>query len=297
MQELSDLCYTLISKIIDDKTYIIRSSVRDIVLEILFWNVHRKDLRVLVCDVANDVSADVVILIENSVTADQTLECLRSEISPAFEKPRAIDSRFQLFSRSPRLDLSEVYSGNRISIRRLWYMETELLLGIVHLVDNLNWDKANQQGEVMLLANEIRRQETKAGHNQTVILGDFNMNPFDQAMHIATGMNAMMTSKSVEKSRSRILQKRSYPFFYNPMWNLFGDRTPGPAGTFYHQSPSSGMYGWNMLDQVLIRPDAIKWFYNVEILTSAGNKLLQNRQERPDKRNASDHFPIHVTLK
>ncbi len=52
-----------------------------------------------------------------------------------------------------------------------------------------------------------------------------------------------------------------------------------------------------MLDQVLLRPSAIPWFEDVQILTQAGDKPLHTKSGRPDKNAASDHFPILLTLK
>jgi hypothetical protein len=264
-------------------------------LKILFWNVNKKDLRDLICNAAVAVSADIVILLENKVTWSDTLNDLRSRVSPAFDCPDPIVDRFQVFSRTIGLDLSVAYAGNRISLRRLRFSGTELLLGIVHLQDKMNCDMPNQQAQVQLLAGEICRYEDSVEHNQTILIGDFNMNPFDPAMNLATGLNAMMTAKCVQKG-SRVQQQQSYRFFYNPMWGLFGDRTPGPSGTYYHTAASQGMYGWNMLDQVLIRPSAIQWFDNVQILTAAGTISLQTKLGRP-KKNVSDHFPILLTLK
>lgn len=265
-------------------------------MKLLFWNLNKKDLRALVCDTAIAVSADVVILLENCMTKDETLGRLKADVSADFHCPSASLSRFQLFCRDSEVDLSEAYSGDRISIRRLHFAGTELLLGMVHFVDKGNWGEPHQSAQVQLLAAEVSRREGKIGHNRTFLIGDFNMNPFDQAMNMAPGMNAMMTVKCVERG-NRTVQKIQYPFFYNPMWGLLGDRTPGPPGTYYHSVASKGIYGWNMLDQVLVRPDAIPWFHDVSILTSAGNVSLRTQLERPDAQAASDHFPILLTLK
>jgi endonuclease/exonuclease/phosphatase family metal-dependent hydrolase len=263
---------------------------------LLFWNLNKKDLRNLVCDAAIAVSADVVILIETSVALSDTLEALQANVSRQFRSPTAVPGRFQLFSRNADLDLTEIYSADRVSIRRLRGARTDLLFGIVHFVDKLNWDEANQSGQIQLLAADIRQIEDAVGHSRTIIVGDFNMNPFDRPMNLATGLNAMMTKDCVARG-SRRQQTRDYPFFYNPMWNLFGDKTRGPAGTYYHSVSSRGHFGWNMLDQVLVRPGALDAFDDVTIVTNAAEKPLYTEHGRPNAAVASDHFPLLIRLR
>lgn len=268
----------------------------NIVTKILFWNLGKKDLREHICAAAKASSADVVVLIEWENSEIEMMKALQNGVSPDFHRPISTPSRFQLFCRSRNLDLAEIYASNRVSIRKLRSDTIELLLGLVHGVDKLNWDHENQLANMVLLMSDIRAKEAEMNHSRTILIGDFNLNPFDRAMNIATGMNAMMASTCVKKG-SRKIQKVSYEFFYNPMWGHFGDRTPGPPGTFYHTSSSKGHYGWNMLDQVLFRPAATPWFVDVQILTKAGDKPLHTKSGRPDKNAASDHFPILLTLK
>ena len=63
---------------------------------------------------------------------------------------------------------------------------------------------------------------------------------------------------------------QSYPYFYNPMWNLYGDepRSSAPATYYYRGSDPHELY-WHMLDQVLIRPSLLNRFdfSNLEIVT------------------------------
>jgi exonuclease III len=223
------------------------------------------------------------------------LDRLKPRVSTSFDRPAASDGRFHLFCRDSGLGLNELFSSDRLSLRRLRRGNESLLLGIVHVVDKWNWDESQQSTQVQLLSAEIHEHEKKHAHHRTILVGDFNMNPFDAAMNIAPLLNAMMTKKCVQAG-SRRLQKREYSYFYNPMWSLLGDETFGPAGTYYHSVSSKGFFGWNMLDQVLVRPAALKWFKNVQILTSAGKTSLQTKSKRPDKVRASDHFPILLEL-
>jgi hypothetical protein len=263
--------------------------------KILFWNVGRKVLHGLACDLAQRSSSDVVILLESASTEKDTLEALQSNVSPDFHCPPCIPSRFQVFCRDASLNLAEFYSSNRVSLRLLTYAGVEATLGLIHLMDKLNYDESNQLVEIALLAQDIRTEEDKQGHDRTILIGDFNMNPFDPAMNLATGMNAMMSSKCVKRV-TRTQQGKKYRFFYNPMWSLLGDLTEGPPGTFYHSTTGNGHYGWNMLDQAIFRPSIIPWFKKVEILTMAGGKSLCTKFGRPNKAAVSDHLPILLTL-
>ena len=47
----------------------------------------------------------------------------------------------------------------------------------------------------------------------------------------------------------RFVQGTDYPFFYNPMWGLFGDGREGPAGSYYYAKSGHETYFWNIFDQ------------------------------------------------
>ncbi len=128
-----------------------------------------------------------------------------------------------------------------------------------------------------------------------MMMGDFNMNPYEDGMNHATGMNAMMT-RDCATSGHRTFYGDKYDFYYNPMWSLFGDDSGGPAGTFYNTS-NQGSYGWCMVDQVIIHHSIINHFQEVRIMTHAGSNCLTNARGRPNSIGASDHLPIIVKLK
>ncbi len=82
--------------------------------------------------------------------------------------------------------------------------------------------------------------------------------------------------------------------FYNPMWGLFGDNTPGPAGSYYYRSSTQRVFFWNIFDQVLVRPELVPSFNvgSLAILSSDGSKSLLTNDDLPDTTSASDHLPI-----
>ncbi|MCI5165556.1 MAG: hypothetical protein D3903_05540 [Candidatus Electrothrix sp. GM3_4] len=259
---------------------------------IVFWNIQRKDLTGAVCALAKSTTADVIVLNENTVSGSETLRALRSKVSPDFYIPAFSDKRFHCFCRNSALDLSEVHSGFRTSVRKFRLGHQRILLALVHGVDLRNYDAETRQSFAQELAGELNFVRKEQNIEKLILLGDFNMNPYDRAMNLAAGLNAMMTRSCAEKKTRQHLGKK-YDFYYNPMWSLLGDNTKGPAGTAYDTS-SQGPYGWSMLDQVVLHHSIIPFFNKVEILTEAGEYSFIDKNGRPDAKNASDHFPIVV---
>jgi hypothetical protein len=138
--------------------------------------------------------------------------------------------------------------------------------------------------------------EKEIGHSRTILVGDLNMNPFDRGLAGTIGLQAVM-SQEVAKGENREINEEKYPYFYNPMWSLFGDLTPGPPGTYYYDKRERYLrYYWHMFDQVLIRPSLLDRFSSgdLKILTSIGNlSLMSPTNGRP---SLSDHLPIFFKL-
>lgn len=263
---------------------------------IIFWNVQRKDLTQLVCDLALATGADVLVLNECAVPISITLQALTKTVDRLFFVPESSsENRFHCFCRHAALDLAEVHKGFRTSVRKLRLGSKYALLGLVHGVDMRNYDLETRQSVAQSLADEIRFVRSEHNNNHLILLGDFNMNPYDRGMNLAMGLNAMMTRTCVTAGNRTFLGKQ-YDFYYNPMWSLFGDRSEGPPGTVYDTS-NQGPYGWNMLDQVVINHSIVDEFEDVRIMTYAGSNCLTDTKGRPDSSKASDHLPIMIKMK
>ncbi len=263
---------------------------------IVFWNLKRKDLTHLVCNLAASTKADVLVFNECAAPIEKTLQALRSNVNKGFFVPTSNSTdRFHCFCRDSVLDLVEVHKGIRTSVRKLRLRARPILLALVHGVDFRNYDSSARQSFAQSLAEELRFVQSEQGHNRLILMGDLNMNPFDPGMNLPTGLNAMMTRACVTAGHRTYLGIQ-YDFYYNPMWSLFGDGSKGPAGTVYDTS-SQGPYGWNMLDQVVINHSVLNEFQEVTIMTQAGSTCLIDARGRPDTKVASDHLPISVKLK
>ncbi len=163
-----------------------------------------------------------------------------------------------------------------------------MLLVFVHLIDKLYRGEPVQYGEAQRLATDIVRIERQVAHNRTVVMGDFNMNPYEDGLTGIHRFNSVMTAQIALKL-SRKLQGKNYPYFYNPMWGYWGDRTPGPPASYYYNSESH----WHMFDQVLLRPSLVERIMpeSIRILESDGEERFLTKFGNP-KKNFSDHLPL-----
>ena len=154
----------------------------------------------------------------------------------------------------------------------------------------------SQQFECYKLAEEIRSAENSRKHQRTILVGDFNMNPFEAGMVAAGGLHGVMSRETALRS-NRVVQGSPYPFFYNPMWSHFGDFPSGPPGTMYYERAEDICFFWGLFDQVLIRPELVAHFdgASLRVLTEAGERKLVSDKGRPLK-EASDHLPIVFSL-
>lgn len=264
----------------------------------LFWNIKRQPLERYICNLARQHQVDVLMFAEYAIPSMTLLHALNTiGQNPYYEVPIMGCTKIQLFTRFAPDLIPAIYEEDRLTIRHLQLPNAiDILLVIVHFPDKRNWKGESQSAESTELSKAIRDAERRIGHTRTVLVGDLNMNPFEAGMVNASGFNGVMSRKIAEKGERRVY--RSYPFFYNPMWSLLGDASPGPPGTYYYAKAEHYNIYWNMFDQVLIRPNLLSRFNNadLQILVSDGERSLLSPTDIPDAKNVSDHLPLIFRL-
>ena len=172
-----------------------------------------------------------------------------------------------------------------------------LLVASVHLPSKVGGGDANviQATRAQTVAREIAGFEDTESSRDTILVGDFNMNPFDPGLVTVNCLHGHMTRELARRDDRNYLGE-SYRRFYNPMWGLFGDRTPGPAGTYYWESYNITNQHWAILDQVLLRPSLIDKLDDLRILDNDGSESLLGPNGYPTKDHVSDHLPVFFRL-
>lgn len=268
---------------------------------ILFWNVNGKNLSAPAARIAAARLADIVLLAE---AADPLayLNALNADAETGGFFLLSSSSRLTWLARVPDAGLPVVREKTHYSIRRLPALvpvRSELLVIGVHLPSKRHQPEESKGLPEMArrLARAIRRAERDAGHTNTVVVGDFNMNPFEEGMASASGLHGLMTRELAEREPRTVLGQR-YRAFYNPMWQAYGRRLGGVPGTCFYSTRQALCYFWNVFDQVLVRPTLLDRVGDdaVTIVDNDGTGSMLTPAGRPSRDRYSDHLPLVVRL-
>ena len=261
----------------------------------LFWNLHCKSLEHLIRLLLEEHEPDIVILAECEIPSAvlratlTTIPKLRYRLLDDDPSPRLV-----FLSRLPRRAIRPVSDEGGIAIRRVFSpLNEELLLVAVHLSSKLRLESDEQGLLATRLPQVIGEAEKKVKHFRTVVIGDFNMDPFEVGLTSSETLHAVM-DRRVAARQMRQVKGWERRFFYNPMWNFLGDATAGPPGTYFYNDSTPVAHFWHTFDQVLIRPDLLPNFKdeNVSVLTSASATSLLDGKGQPNTAIASDHLPL-----
>jgi hypothetical protein len=243
-------------------------------VRILFWNVGGRELASTIAEAAHQENADIVCLAESREPVARLSAALNSGDGQNYLVPSAslpvLHRQLRVFARLPSGTLRPIRDEKGISVKRVVPpIGLDFTLVAVHLRSKLHQDPGDQTFPAVRLRDLIEAEEDRIGHRRTVIVGDLNMDPFERGVIAADGLHAVMT-RSVAMNGHRIVDAQERHFFYNPMWNHFGDRSPSPPGTYYRRSGGQTVYFWHMFDQVLLRAELLPYLQddNVRVLTA-----------------------------
>jgi hypothetical protein len=220
----------------------------------LFWNLNRRPLLPLIRALFVEHRVDVLVLAESQLSTVALLDDLGAAASSPLSLPFNLSDELQLLVRYPAESFRPIRDEPGLMLQ--WCRppgSLDILLVLAHLRSKRYLREADQAQLAMRCARYIEDAEGRIGHHRTIVLGDLNMNPFEPGMVGSEGFHAVPTRALASRS-TRIVHGLPRRFFYNPMWGFFGDRTPGPPGTYYFNSSSPTALFWHMFDQVLIRP-------------------------------------------
>lgn len=269
-------------------------------INFLFWNTGTKqNCLEEISNLAEKNHVDILILAENRAPAAELLLSLNRNSTEFYpEHPRSQCEKIRVFTKFHYNFIEPIFETPRYSIRKLTSpLFSDVNLICVHLPDSMNNTLESRSEVASLLKTKIDEIEQQQKHKNTIVVGDFNMNPFDPGLVKANGLHAVMSTE-IARNISRTVTNIDYEYFYNPTWSLFGDIGNKIPGSYYYKRAELVCYHWNIFDQVLIRPSLIKAFdkTSIKFLHHDGYKKIITRDGNPNKQKYSDHLPLFFTF-
>jgi hypothetical protein len=272
-------------------------------LTVLFWNVNRKDAGEDVKCYVQKIKPDLIVLIEHYGCKAKMLISLNDGDNPMYSFVSSNKRETAIFATELlSCNCKCLTDRNNFAIfLDIGIKGNKFLLGAVHLPSKL-YGNIKPEANCRELAKKINELESELGHTNTVLFGDFNMNPFEDGMVTHDCFNSVMAQDIAQKKKRKVggignPNARILEYFYNPMWSFFGDLSPFKPGTYYwHSNSVVNDYHWNMFDQILIKPALIPNFNGgfVHIFDSDKDKvsLINHATKTRSKKQKYDHLPI-----
>lgn len=270
-------------------------------LNIVFWNVGRDPgaSAALIGRLMSQERAIVGVFAEASDRAEEVRAACELALSRKVAianlapvspwRPTVLTSAPTLMYRTLREDSRAVFVELRLP------PTPPFLLVAVHLRSQLHARAADKHLEANELREAIESVEAQRACNRTMLIGDFNLDPFDAPLVDANGLHAVF-HRGVASRRSRNVQGKDRRFFVNCSWSKYRTEPQDAGGSYYYEGGAECRH-WHMFDQVMIRPELMADVptTSIDFITSIGDRsLLRNRWQIDS--TVSDHLPLRVRV-
>ncbi|MBR3839186.1 MAG: endonuclease/exonuclease/phosphatase family protein [Clostridia bacterium] len=282
---LKNMFFCAMMSYIDKTSHIKRVIVN---VNMLFWNLKNNSIEKHIKDCLIENNIDIAVFSEHTGVDFSAFDsCTDYRF---IEGMGGCEKVVMLTKKSIQVEIKQEQS--RYALYYITNNEMRYIVAGIHLQDRLTTDTATRIACIGRLVNDIKNVENRCGCKNTIIIGDFNANPFDDELLQMNSFNAVLFKDVILKSETRTVDKIQYRRFYNPIIHFVSENTKN-YGSFYHTNGSSTPV-WHCIDQVLVSKPLVNSIVNLRYLKRInGTSLLKNI--RPDA-TISDHLPLFVEI-
>ena len=262
-------------------------------MKFIFWNIKKiKNANDYLENLIQFYQPDIIGMAEYASAGQNLVEKLNAAGIKYAYSPK-IGSRVDVFYRSDKMQIIHCGENHYYSVKIFINGKNRWIIAIVHLPSKLHKNDYDDVEILHDLLDEVERVKLERGIDYVVIMGDFNMNPFESPMIAASGLQAVPSGK-IAKKENRIYRDRRRSFYYNPMWNFLGDEKR-PMGSFFYNSPGNEAFYWNTFDQFVVSPSLVDEVRkeSIHFVNRFEHIVLENRNGKP---KVSDHFPLYFEI-
>ena len=259
-------------------------------MNILFWNLYRKDNSKYIIKGLKEYDIDIALFCEYS---GLDLEDLEDHISEKYDIIRGFGGCNRIFMISNKdISVNVMREASRYVIYSVSYNDKRYVFVGLHLQDKRNSDADIRIELIHSIIKDIEDCEKRIDSKNTVIIGDFNANPFDKELMQMNAFNSVFFRDVIMQNENRIVDERKYRRFYNPTIRFLSEKNKN-YGSYYDISSSSTPV-WHSLDQILVSKALVDKIKSIRYLRNISDVSLINKV-RPNE-NISDHLPLLVHM-
>lgn len=269
-------------------------------MNILFWNLANNNFSPVIVQCLKEYSIDFAFFCEYQ---KQTIEQVITEYPDRYtwiDGNGGCDKVTALVS--VEYQVTKIFESSRFTIYRIVNNEERDLSDIeqynvacVHFSDKRNNPEPDARlAEIHDLLEALKPFEKRNETDNTIVIGDFNAEPYDSEMLSKIGMNAVLYKEEIVSLEFPKRGAHKYRRFYNPTLECISEEKHCYGSYRY----DSGMVTpiWHFLDQVVMRKSLLNQFDHIEYPRNIGNTNLMKKLGL-DSKNFSDHLPLIVFFK
>ncbi len=293
------------------------------VVNILTWNLQKKSSEVLkhtLKHVAHENEINVIVLQEAGI---DVIAELKPDFKEVIYEKVAEKCTLRILIKKDIFDVSQPYKGEQnklffVHLKQKGSKEGFNIAG-VHLhsksgsAENKDIVRTHKNTVITDKIKNLESDTKFTSTKRTVLVGDFNANPYDNDLLDFAMIPAIQDREliTILTSESSIFPDtvKNVDYWYNPMWNFFGDHnaysekdSKRKAGSYFLFSESWTKM-WHLFDGFILRPSIMHCidYAKSGILecTKSRNFIkpnkLKNRYGLIDEL-LSDHLPVKISL-
>lgn len=257
-------------------------------MNLLFWNLARNRNEKLLKEIINENAIDLSILAEyKSMDFSSIISGLNNEYR--LHSGYGACDKIVLLARKD----AEVFvrrEQNRYTLYSCNIDGCTYIIAGIHLPANPRADAEQRKNVIRELVHDISELEVELKNSNTIVVGDFNANPFDDELIQKDTFNAVLFKELIQEKEYVKVNGNRYRRFYNPMINYISEDSTN-YGSLYYSSGMNSLY-WFCYDQVIVRKSLVNSIFDVQYCKAINNRSLLNKFV-PNKK-ISDHLPLMI---
>ena len=258
-------------------------------MKFLFWNIHNNGANIeRAVEYGRRHCVDVLAFCEVPCDALSEIQTEGYNAVQHIDAPNGIEvlirSGIDGFYARERKRYCIIHIGEKAGINAV----------VAHLNSDLHSSGREYRGaSIETIKEDLEIEESKYENKNSLVMGDLNVNLFDDQITGWLGFNASLFRCAAAKGQ-RKKHERSQDIFYNPMLQVYKDaESESEAKGTWHDKATNE---WYCFDQVLMKSPLMNGFdvTRLKILSELDGEALVERH-RP-KADISDHMPIYFEL-